>query len=452
MNSVLTRGRLFCSSSDSDQDPFENAVIRVGDDFQANLPSFRDESPSNHTDPLHRGILMWRPMPENRNERLQKFVDTATENFGYSEEQALALLTWHELDFDRACADLENRKPVKNAWTDSERQIFFVAIEHYHKKFHKLKELFPNRSVKELILFYYLNKKIRQTLQEMCLYGTKWFCLIESGLVKPAMRLPPNYKSYFADQTYDNYLDLSDPLDAEIKRHLDMLNGVFEESDESDSDTENSALSTESDSEAEVYPPYLLADLENVEQQQAGDIQNNSRKDSVNPSRSRQRSYGKGRGSANTTVLSQYSLNLPTGDLMNTPNRLSARRHARFEEEIAAAAAAAAATASCSIQSNGANKDIGPIKLSSRRGILSKRTPYDSRTRLPPGVYYSHKEFLRIFNSTPEENAKEMDELNAAIRDLSYPLDERIKELAEKKKKLLDGISAFKTPEVPIVS
>ncbi|CAH8867059.1 unnamed protein product [Trichobilharzia szidati] len=178
---------------------------------------------------------------------------------------------------------------------------------------------------------------------------------------------------------------------------------LYVESDESDCDTENSALSTESDSEAQVYTPYLLVNSENVEQQQqGGDMRNNSRKDSVNPSRNRQRPCGKGRGSANTTpVLSQSSLNLPTCD-----------------------------------------SQMHPIVClrSSRRGILSRRAPYDSRTRLPPGVYYSHKEFLRMCNSTPEECTKEMNELNATLLDLSNPLEEQIKELVEKEKKVLDGI------------
>ncbi|CAH8869249.1 unnamed protein product [Trichobilharzia szidati] len=458
MKSVLTRRRLSCSSSGSDQDAFANAVIRVGEDFQVNLPPIKDEPPSNDAEAIHRGILMWRPIPESLNDRLEKFLDTATKVFSYEEDQALALLTWHQIDFDRAWADLENFNPVKKKWKDSEKRVFFKAVDHYNKQFHEIKRLFPNRSVKELILFYYLYKKIRQTLQEMTLYGTKWFCLVELGFVKPSPFLPPNVKSIIPDERNDDCFDMSDPFDVKMKRHLDMMvRGKVEEPDDSDCDTENSALSTQSDSEAEVYTPYLLADSENVEQQQSGDVRNNSRKDLINPSRNRQRPCGKGRGSAaNTTVLSQSSINLPTGDLIS-PNRLSVRRHGRFEEEIAAAAVAAA-TASSSTQSNGAKKDErsyafgGPIRRSSRRGILSKRAPYDSRTRLPPGVYYSHKEFLRMCNSTPEEYIKDKYESIATLIDLSNPLDEQIKEHAEKEKEVLDGISAFKPPELPIVS
>ncbi|CAI2733508.1 unnamed protein product [Schistosoma spindalis] len=471
MSNVLTRGRLSHSFSNSDQDAFENAIIRVGTDFQADLPLFNGEpSPSVFNQP-DRGVALWLPIPGSLHNQLEEFLNTATEKYGYSEEQALALLTWHKTDFDHALADLCNFSPIKYEWTISERRIFFISVDYYNKQFHQIKKLFPNRTVNELILFYYLNKRNQQTLHEMGLYGPKWSSLYRRGYLIPGILPPPdtvpvktltsNHKKYTID------LDTNDPVDAEIKRYFDTLHDcvLLPESEESNQDTEpgggggGGTSSMQSDSEAEVRTPSSSAVAANIEgSEQILDYeQNKVRKDSNGPGRRRRKQYGAGGKTRSTTsgfILSQSSLNLLPDDF-NPTNRLSVRKHARFEEEIAAVTSAAI-TSSNSGQLRENNKKlveihtgINPGVRSSRRGILFATTPHTIRPTLPPGVYHSHKQFLRVCHYTADQYNQEIDQLNSTLQTLCKQVDDG-NELAQRETQLLNGITSLRPPSLPI--
>ncbi|VDO62037.1 unnamed protein product [Schistosoma margrebowiei] len=408
MSNVLTRGRLSHSFSNSDQDAFENAIIRVGTDFQADLPLFNGEPPPSVLNQPDRGVALWLPIPVSLHNQLEEFLNTATEKYGYSEEQALALLTWHKTDFDHALSDLCNFSPIKYEWTISERRIFFISVDYYNKQFHQIKKLFPNRTVNELILFYYLNKRNQQTLHEMGLYGPKWSSLYKRGYLIPGILPPPdtvpvktltnNHKKYTID------LDTNDPVDAEIKRYFDTLHDcvLLPESEESNQDTEpggggGGTSSMQSDSEAEVRTPSSSAVAANIEgSEQVLDCeQNKVRKDSNGPGRRRRKQYvagGKTRSTTSGFILSQSSLNLLPDDF-NPTNRLSVRKHARFEEEIAAVTSSAI-TSGNSGQLRENNKTlveihtgINPGVRSSRRGILFATTPHTIRYYLNNVMY-----------------------------------------------------------------
>ncbi|RTG83155.1 uncharacterized protein DC041_0005609 [Schistosoma bovis] len=189
---------------------------------------------------------------------------------------------------------------------------------------------------------------------------------------------------------------MNDPVDAEIKRYFDTLHDcvLLPESEESNQDTETGGggggtSSMQSDSEAEVRTPSSSAVAANIEgSEQVLDYeQNKVRKDSNGPGRRRRKQYGAGGKTRSTTsgfILSQSSLNLLPDDF-NPTNRLSVRKHARFEEEIAAVTSAAI-TSSNSGQLRENNKKlveihtgINPGVRSSRRGILFATTPHTIR-------------------------------------------------------------------------
>ncbi|CAH8650127.1 unnamed protein product [Schistosoma haematobium] len=407
MSNVLTRGRLSHSFSNSDQDAFENAIIRVGTDFQADLPLFNGEPPPSVLNQPDRGVALWLPIPVSFHNQLEEFLNTATEKYGYSEEQALALLTWHKTDFDHALSDLCNFSPIKYEWTIPERRIFFISVDYYNKQFHQI-------------------KKLKYTID----------------------------------------LDMNDPVDAEIKRYFDTLHDcvLLPESEESNQDTETGGggggtSSMQSDSEAEVRTPSSSAVAANIEgSEQVLDYeQNKVRKDSNGPGRRHRKQYGAGGKTRSTTsgfILSQSSLNLLPDDF-NPTNRLSVRKHARFEEEIAAVTSAAI-TSSNSGQLRENNKKlveihtgINPGVRSSRRGILFATTPHTIRPALPSGVYHSHRQFLRVCYYTADQYNQEIDQLNSTLQTLCKQVDDG-NELAQRETQLLNGITSLRPPSLPI--
>nr|CAH8851560.1 unnamed protein product [Trichobilharzia regenti] len=493
MSGDPTRGSHSRSLSFSDQDSYENAVIRVGGNFQADLPLYEGEPPqsilsseSNHE------VVLWRPIDESLKDQLEKFIRTASEEYSYTEEQALALLTWHQLDFDEAVEDLCNYTPIQYEWSNLEREIFFTCVAHYNKQFHKIKKHFPNRTVNELILFYYSNKRNQQALLEMGLNGSKWSCLQKIGHLVPGISSRMNNNNNNNDdsnQKYDFEFDMNDPLEVEVKRYLDMMHGIVPESAEESivSTEQGTSLSgTQSECETETHTSYSSlsigcgdggggvdgVNIETVEQH--SDQQSRSSLGSVTHSLghcSRQRGQRRRRycrkavGSKTTRSAAatasaagvSSSFDLFSSDIVSV-NRLSARKFAQLEKEISAAIASFnnntnnnnnnnnGQSSLHGVKSNEGNTCVNSSSRSSRRGILCNTK---SRATLPSGIYYSHREFLRFCDSTPAEREQEMDELNTTIQTLSEQI-EKEKKLAESKSELLKDMEALRPPSLPI--
>ncbi|KAF8561233.1 hypothetical protein P879_07630 [Paragonimus westermani] len=496
MVEMLTRGRLSQSFSNSDQDAFENirlcgrsgcsskvvrdvecgkcqewyhksctghtaeqcttleknAVIRIGSDFQADLPGTTGEPSPTILTQADRGVALWRPIHEALHKELEKFLSVAISKHRYSEEQALALLTWHKTDFDRALADLPNFSPLKYEWTASERRVFFIALDYYNKQFHKIKKLFPNRTVTELILFYYLNKRNQQTLYEMSLHGPKWAGLHRRGYLNPGLLARTSNGSPAKPELIRKSplgLDPSDQMDAEILRYLDALRGVVcldgVGSDDADSSippaTESGA---DSDDESETFTPVCNG----AEDQD---------KASIPPGRKRRRPRGRARTN-NTNTINVTTLNANDSTLLEFPNppsatynnavsRLSIRKHARFEEQLAAVATMSAQNATKSVVQS-VPKPVEIMRRKSRRGLVHSNAPAAPRAQLPDGVYYAHKQFVDMCRKSVAQHKEELCQMQETAHKLSLRVDEAVHKTS-KDNGLLDGLQNLRPPVLP---
>ncbi|KAA3680936.1 uncharacterized protein DEA37_0000921 [Paragonimus westermani] len=430
----------------------DDAVIRIGSDFQADLPGTTGEPSPTILTQADRGVALWRPIHEALHKELEKFLSVAISKHRYSEEQALALLTWHKTDFDRALADLPNFSPLKYEWTASERRVFFIALDYYNKQFHKIKKLFPNRTVTELILFYYLNKRNQQTLYEMSLHGPKWAGLHRRGYLNPGLLARTSNGSPVKPELIRKSplgLDPSDQMDAEILRYLDALRGIVcldgVGSDDADSSVPPATESgADSDDESETFTPVCNG----AEDQD---------KASIPPGRKRRRPRGRARTN-NTNTISVTTLNANDGTPLEFPNppsatynnavsRLSIRKHARFEEQLAAVATMSAQSATKSVVQS-VPKPVEIMRRKSRRGLVHYNAPVAPRAQLPDGVYYAHKQFVDMCRKSVAQHKEELCQMQETAHKLSIRVDEAVHKTS-KDNGLLDGLQNLRPPVLP---
>ncbi|VDM34742.1 unnamed protein product [Hydatigera taeniaeformis] len=233
---MLPRSRLDDEESDTNPNNFTDAVIRVGSEYQATIPHFGAGTPNSSSFGRTLEVLYWKPLPTLKNRQVDDYINYATEKYGYSEEQALALLTWKKFDFALAIEDLGNFSPIRYDWTHNERRIFFAAMDFHCKNFFKVKELFPNRRTTELVLFYYLNKRNQQTLYELTLHAPQWAGLHANGFINSSARLQDiediitlSSLTHPKEKVPQSGLfNADDPLENAIARYIDSLSGNIE--------------------------------------------------------------------------------------------------------------------------------------------------------------------------------------------------------------------------------
>merc|ERR1712142_1340680 len=110
-----------------------------------------------------KAMLVWSPSFLDKSgvkaSELDECEYIAINNFGYSREQALAMLFWHKCDLEKAKRDLAKFTPVPSAWSDFEKKLFNEAVKIRGKKFDAIKKMLPDKSVKELIEYYFSRER-----------------------------------------------------------------------------------------------------------------------------------------------------------------------------------------------------------------------------------------------------------------------------------------------------
>ncbi|XP_071390535.1 REST corepressor 2 [Centroberyx affinis] len=144
----------------SDEEHAHDSMIRVGGDYQAQIPEFKPDSPSRY-EKDQRSMLVWCPNSQISDAMLDEYILMAKEKHGYNMEQALGMLLWHKHDVERSLADLANFTPFPEEWTVEDKVLFEQAFSFHGKSFHRIQQMLPDKLISSLVKYYYSWKKTR---------------------------------------------------------------------------------------------------------------------------------------------------------------------------------------------------------------------------------------------------------------------------------------------------
>uniref|UniRef100_A0A3Q2X8R3 REST corepressor 2 n=1 Tax=Hippocampus comes TaxID=109280 RepID=A0A3Q2X8R3_HIPCM len=145
----------------SDEEHAHDSMIRVGGDYQAQIPEFKPDSPARYNEKDQRSMLVWCPNTQLSDAMLDEYILMAKEKHGYNMEQALGMLLWHKHDVERSLADLANFTPFPDEWTVEDKVLFEQAFSFHGKSFHRIQQMLPDKLISSLVKYYYSWKKTR---------------------------------------------------------------------------------------------------------------------------------------------------------------------------------------------------------------------------------------------------------------------------------------------------
>ncbi|XP_077426870.1 REST corepressor 3 [Vanacampus margaritifer] len=147
-------------TDESGSDDEHDVGMRVGADYQANIPDF-DAGSSKYSERDNSGMLVWSPYHDIEDGKLDEYIALAKEKHGYNVEQALGMLFWHKHNIDKSLADLPNFTPFPDEWTVEDKVLFEQAFSFHGKSFHRIQQMLPDKSISSLVKYYYSWKKTR---------------------------------------------------------------------------------------------------------------------------------------------------------------------------------------------------------------------------------------------------------------------------------------------------
>lgn len=146
---------------DSSGDDEREGRIRVGKDYQVMPPEWIPLDKRRPEQCPERALLVWSPNNNITNAKLDEYIQISKEKYGYNAEQALGMLFWHKHDLDRAIQDLANFTPFPDEWSVEDKVLFEQAFQFHGKSFHRIRQMLPDKSIAQLVKYYYGWKKTR---------------------------------------------------------------------------------------------------------------------------------------------------------------------------------------------------------------------------------------------------------------------------------------------------
>ncbi|RCN52978.1 Myb-like DNA-binding domain protein [Ancylostoma caninum] len=136
--------------------------INVGDDFQARVDdSHKDDQllPRLSEEECEREYVMWRPPGDLDETKLMDYCEDAIGVYKLTYDRALYILQKSNFDFDVAREKVKRRRLITEEWCEDDRTLFKQAFHMFGKRFDKIRQTMPHRSMASIIQFYYNTKK-----------------------------------------------------------------------------------------------------------------------------------------------------------------------------------------------------------------------------------------------------------------------------------------------------
>jgi hypothetical protein len=144
-------------SNESDTSSDNDVRIHEGSSYQANIPILDcKSSPSDHDT-----ILFWKPTDAITEQDLLEYVEYARQTHRMNEEQALAILQICKYKIATSKLLMEQYTPESDEWSVEEKFLFEQAYKYYGKTFSRIRQMLPEKSIAELVRYYYSWKKTR---------------------------------------------------------------------------------------------------------------------------------------------------------------------------------------------------------------------------------------------------------------------------------------------------
>jgi hypothetical protein len=131
--------------------------IHEGSSYQANIPAVN----LTLTGIDHDAILFWKPTDLINENDLSEYIDYARRKHRMNEEQALAILQICKYKIATSKLLMEEYTPETDEWTVEEKFLFEQAYKFYGKTFSRIRQMLPEKSIAELVRYYYSWKKTR---------------------------------------------------------------------------------------------------------------------------------------------------------------------------------------------------------------------------------------------------------------------------------------------------
>ncbi|CAF0761791.1 unnamed protein product [Brachionus calyciflorus] len=134
------------------------SCIKVGADYQAILPEYNSKK-YQRKELKEREFATWQPAPNLTDTQIDDYLKEALLKHSYNIEQALGFLFYNKHNISKALSEMNKYVPKPDEWTQEEKILFEQAYSFNGKNFSKIRQILPDKTIGNLVTYYYNWKK-----------------------------------------------------------------------------------------------------------------------------------------------------------------------------------------------------------------------------------------------------------------------------------------------------